>query len=246
MIPVYVCEDNPVQLEMIREIIEKLIFIEDYHMEIQCAAIHPEQLLNHLTPGIPTGIYFLDIDLNGKMNGLQLAEKIRQYDPYGFLIFITAYYELWKLTFEYKVSAFDFINKNQRETLGMNIASSLHAAWQQYSRLHASAKKTVPLRVNGKILYQDIQELLYMESASSHRIILHGMKQMIHTSGDLNAFEKILPEYFFRCHRSCIINLKQVSVFDEQNNSVSFPDQTQCPVAFRKRRLLKESLASLR
>ena len=112
MIPVYVCEDNPVQLKMIREIIEKLIFIEDYHMEIQCAAIHPEQLLNHLTPGIPTGIYFLDIDLNGKMNGLQLAEKIRQYDPYGFLIFITAYYELWKLTFEYKVSAFDFINKN--------------------------------------------------------------------------------------------------------------------------------------
>lgn len=155
-------------------------------------------------------------------------------------------YELWKLTFEYKVSALDFINKNERETLGMNIASSLRAVWEQYSRLHTSVKKTVALRVNGKILYQDIEELLYMESASSHRIILHGMKQMVHILGDLSAFEKILPEYFFRCHRSCIINLKQVLFFNEQNNFVSFPDQTRCPVAFRKRRLLKEALVSLR
>ena len=88
-------------------------------------------------------------------------------------------YELWKLTFEYKVSALDFINKNERETLGMNIASSLRAVWEQYSRLHTSVKKTVALRVNGKILYQDIEELLYMESASSHRIILNGMKQIV-------------------------------------------------------------------
>lgn len=46
------------------------------------------------------------------MNGFELAQEIRKFDPRGFIIFITTHAELSYMTFTYKVEALDYIIKD--------------------------------------------------------------------------------------------------------------------------------------
>lgn len=48
MIPIYLCEDNTLQLDLLKSMIEKYIFIQAYDMEIRQAVHTPHELLDLL------------------------------------------------------------------------------------------------------------------------------------------------------------------------------------------------------
>src|SRR4051794_9929355 len=107
---IYICEDNLSQLNDIKEIIENYILIEELDMEIILATQNPDELIQVLEDNPPSkAIYFLDIDLNHQLDGIQLAQHIRQVDDLGRIIFITTHAELAPVTFRYKVEALDYI-----------------------------------------------------------------------------------------------------------------------------------------
>ena len=57
-------------------------------------------------------LYFLDIDINGiERKGFEVAQFIRHRNPYAIIVFITSRSEFATLTYKYKVSALDFIDK---------------------------------------------------------------------------------------------------------------------------------------
>ena len=45
------------------------------------------------------------------MSGLELAVKLREYDPRGFIVFITAHDDMMFETFRYRLEALDYIVK---------------------------------------------------------------------------------------------------------------------------------------
>ena len=47
-IPIYLCEDNTLQLDLLKSMIEKYIFIQAYDMEIRQAVHTPHELLDLL------------------------------------------------------------------------------------------------------------------------------------------------------------------------------------------------------
>ena len=49
--------------------------------------------------------------------GLEIAKKIRETNPYAIIVFITTKSEFASITYRYKVSALDFIDKNLNEDL---------------------------------------------------------------------------------------------------------------------------------
>ncbi|MBA5760556.1 response regulator, partial [Escherichia coli] len=64
----------------------------------------PFELVSRMPRHQGMGLYFLDIDLGQPdMNGFELAQEIRKFDPRGFIIFITTHAELSYMTFTYKV-----------------------------------------------------------------------------------------------------------------------------------------------
>ena len=79
------------------------------------------------------GIYFLDIELGDdrKKEGIYLGEKIRQYDPDGYIIYITSHSELSMMVLRHKVAATDFIPKDETEHIKKNIADiePNHTRW---------------------------------------------------------------------------------------------------------------------
>lgn len=58
MIPIYLCEDNPLQLDLLKSMIEKYIFIQAYDMEIRQAVHTPHELLNLLPDQPENAVYF--------------------------------------------------------------------------------------------------------------------------------------------------------------------------------------------
>lgn len=243
MIPIYICEDNIEHLKAIQKTVENYILIQEYDMQITCISTTPKTILSHLNPSMPLSIYFLDIDLNSNIDGVELAQKIRQFDPIGYIIFITAHADKWRMTFEYKIAAFDFIPKLPAKNLAHRICECLKTAWERYSLLTPSVKKTLPLIINGRRIYHDIDNLLFFEvSKDSHRIIIYTEDSCFSCSGTLSSLEGLLPEYFFRCHRGFIANLHKVSYFDEKQNRLYFSNQIFCPVSVRQKSRLKASL----
>ena len=63
-------------------------------------------------------LYFLDIDINGiEKKGFEVAQFIRHRNPYAIIVFITSRSEFATLTYKYKVSALDFIDKDINDRL---------------------------------------------------------------------------------------------------------------------------------
>ena len=81
MIPVYICDDELPIRKSLEQIVRNQILILDSDMGPVRALEDPEELLEVQKQDSVPAIYFLDIDFPGKMSGLELAQKLRQYDP---------------------------------------------------------------------------------------------------------------------------------------------------------------------
>lgn len=112
MLKVYICEDNKDHRENFKRIIDNILVIENYDMKLELATANPKDILDNIKESDGASVYFLDVDLKSDINGIQLAEKIREYDPSGFIIFITTHAEMSYLTFMYKIEAMDYIIKD--------------------------------------------------------------------------------------------------------------------------------------
>ena len=66
--------------------------------------------------------------IRSDINGIKLGSEIRKYDPIGNIIFVTSHSELTYLTFVYKVSAMDFIFKDDPNQLKTRIIDCIETA----------------------------------------------------------------------------------------------------------------------
>ena len=117
MIPVYICDDELPVRNNLEQIVGNQILILDSDMGPVRALEDPEELLKLQKQDSVPAIYFLDIDFPGKMSGLELAQKLRQYDPRGFIVFITAHSDLAFETFRLRLEALDYIVKGNRAAM---------------------------------------------------------------------------------------------------------------------------------
>ena len=127
MIPVYICDDELPIRKNLEQIVGNQILILDSDMGPVRALEDPEELLVLQRQDSVPAIYFLDIDFPGKMSGLELAQKLRQYDPRGFIVFITAHNDLAFETFRLRLEALDYIVKGDGNRCESQHLSGLRA-----------------------------------------------------------------------------------------------------------------------
>lgn len=234
MLPIYICEDNPEQLALLTEIIEKAILIEELDMQVVCRADTPQELLCHLSAHSNPALYFLDVHLNGEIQGFQLAQRIREYDPRGFIVFITTYSELSLLAFEYQVEAMDYIVKDSVKNMPERIKSCMLKAAHLYTSSTGFIHRPVRIKVGGKYIFLSPEDIYSIETfGEPHRIRVYeksGYSDFFYTLSDIMTD---LPECFYKCHKSCIVNLNHVKEISMQNRAVIMTNGRQCPVSNR-------------
>lgn len=234
MLNIFVCEDNAEQRKSIVKNIENTVLIEELDMCFVLDTANPYELLESVKASANTGIYFLDIDLQCDMNGMKLAQQIRLFDPRGFIIFITSHSELSYMTFQYRVESMDFVLKDNPTEAKVKIRECLLNALERYTCQANKIQKTYTIEIGDRKISVDYNDIFFFETSDNiHKIILHAKERQIEFSGTMKDLENILDENFVRCHRSFLVNRKNIQEVDTKNRILCFKNGETCLISTR-------------
>lgn len=103
------CDDNPLQLELLRDVLSDFAADSGWESNLNVEAFpSAEALLERVRTGPSFDVYILDIIMPG-LNGMQLASELRAMNDEGIIIFLTASMDY--AVSSYDVSAFNYILK---------------------------------------------------------------------------------------------------------------------------------------
>lgn len=231
MYDILICEDDRIQLNQITKIIKNQIMIEDFPMRVSLTTKSPEEVLLHLADNQDANfIYFLDIDLESSVNGIELAEKIRKTDSLGRIIFITAHEEMAPLTFKYKVEALDFISKSKSKSdISMDVNTVLSTILTRDS-LNMEKRERLSISLGSSKKFFEKDAVLFFETTGKpHRLYLHTKTGRLEFYGKLKEMENF-GNQFLRVHKACVVNMDNILEIDEKRRLLIMPNQLTCPI----------------
>ncbi len=234
MLKIYICEDDKKQLAQITKAVENTIMIEELDMKVELSTTDPFEIIRRIENESGIGIYFLDVRLNSEIDGIELASRIRDYDPRGFIVFVTTHPELSYLTFKYKVEALDYVVKGENENLEYNIRSCILNAYSKFLSNRKEIKKFFYAKFGQKIIHIPYEEIIYFETSSTpHKVIVHTINRRVEFYGHVGHIIKELDDRFYQCHKSSIINKEHITMVDKKNREVHLTGDHMCMASVR-------------
>lgn len=232
-VKVIICEDNNRQRQFLHSQITNYATFHEPSIEIVLSASDPEEVLTYTTKH-RADCYFLDIELNNELDGLDLATEIRKRDPLASIIFVTTYADKLKLTFTYKVAALDFIVKDEPKKLSKQVIAALKAAFAKYKQLGSTTEDHIfQIKIGERIKNILLEDIYFFETATQiHKVELHEKHGYYEFYSKLKELEN-LDDRFYRCHKSFIINLQHVQEINIKKRTVKMPDNSIIPVSYR-------------
>lgn len=241
MLKVYVCEDIKVQRERMKSVIENIILMEDMDMEVVMVSSNPYDILETARNTEEVGIYFLDIDLQADINGLELAKEIRKYDPRGFIVFVTTHSEMSYMTFIYKLEAMDFILKDaQAEEVSKRVYECMLKANERFGSNNNRVQDVFTVKANDRKYSVEYDEIMFFETSTNvHKIILHCKNRVMEFYGKIKELESELDDRFYRCHRSFLVNKNNIREIDYEEKVIHMINGEECYMSSRLMKGLK-------
>lgn len=237
MLKIYLCEDDEKHRAVFQKFIEEVIMIEDFDMAVELALEKPKELLEAISKRSESSIYFLDVNLNADISGLQLASEIRKTDPRGYIVFISSHAEMSSLTFQYKVEALDYIIKDKY----VNIKNRIHECLININEKHYNRtgpqKKDFVVKSQRKLISEAFENILFFEvSDNVHRVIMNSYDRSVEFYATIKEVQNNLDNRFYRCNSNCIVNKDHISEVDIKNKIILLKNGMKC---YPSNRLLK-------
>lgn len=243
---IFILEDDIFQQQKLERIIVQQATEQQIPYQKIYATARPEHLLQHIDNAVDHQIYFLDLEIKRfERKGFEVAQSIREKDPYGTIVFVTTHSEMAPVTFAYKVSALDFIDKTLPEELfQQKVLECLQIAQSHCAKpLAQDAFNFENKNTSFQIPFADI---LYFETSDiSHKIRLITKNRMLEFYADLAEIEKI-DDRLLRCHRAFVINLANVEAINKVDKTAIFSNGDECLVSRRALKKVTEELTRVK
>lgn len=214
MIKIVICDDDDFTVKFISELLAKAVNASKVSAKIVCKASSGTDILHFLQKTSDSFLYFLDFDFGKKeLNGIDLVKKIYQYDPAGKIVFVTSHGEKGIPILQSGIQAFGFIEKNpNQQIMTAACVKYLKMADSRCISISESPMLELPIGIDETISLP-LSDILYVDSVKiiAHSICYHTFDGSEITIRDTmeHALE-LLGSGFIRCHRSVIVNKKQV------------------------------------
>jgi len=147
-------------------------------------------------------IIFLDIEMK-RQDGMQTAQKIREFDKEVIIIFITnmAQYAISG----YSVGALSFLLKPVPYfAFSQELSKSI-------DRLKNRQQKSILISSDKGVIKINSAEIMFIESFG-HELVIHTIKETFSKRGTIKRMEEELSDLsFYRCNNGYIVNLSYVS-----------------------------------
>lgn len=173
-------------------------------------------------------LVLLDIDMP-QMSGKECARKLRTYNKYFKLIFVTSYKDEVYTSFEYDISSFipKTMMNERMESEFLRI----------YEQLQIEREKWLPFEIktdndeNSEVKLP-VSDIMYFECVN-RKIYLHTLKRVYSLRGI--GFEKLKENMslfnFVEIHRLCIVNLS--CIFSVKDNELEMDNNEKLPISRR-------------
>lgn len=106
-----VVEDDKEAQKAIKEILRKVAIQKDNSIEIRYYSKYNKELENVIEDNSMRKVYIMDIELEGKTSGIEIAKKIREKDWESEIIFLTSHDKMFETVYRSIYEVFDFIEK---------------------------------------------------------------------------------------------------------------------------------------
>ena len=197
-----VVEDERDAQEKIKKLLRKISVQTQIDLEIEYFKNYDEKLQKEIDNTLYPKIYIMDIELDGEVSGMEVAEKIRDNDWDSEIIFVTTHDKFFDKVHRQILEVFDFIEKFQ----------------DMENRLEKDIKLILSKKADKKLLkikgnHADVEiymrNILYILRDKEER------KSIIYTDTDdvtfkvSNSLIDLLDRLDSRCvqtHKSCIAN----------------------------------------
>lgn len=192
-----IVEDNPQENSYLKELVKEYCTNNKIDPEI---TTYPSAEDFFATWPMELDVLFLDIMLE-EMNGIQIAERIRQSNERVIIIFTTSNPQFSLAG--YAVDALDYIIKPvSKEILFRSLDKAIH-------RLRASYHDFFTINNNDGYFVINTMDIYYIEMLN-RKLIIHTKSGPINCLRSLQYMEEQLPDTFFRCHSAFLVNLHAV------------------------------------
>ncbi|PEE64575.1 DNA-binding response regulator [Bacillus thuringiensis] len=238
MLKIFVCEDNIYQRNEIEQVINDYLMMMDYDAKFEFSTADPQLILSYINKeknaaSYFSGLYFLGVDLNTEMNGIQLGAEIRDRDPSAKIVFITARAELAYLTFLYKVEAMDYILKGNQVNLKSKIIDCIDVSMSRHLSLHNFEQEHILIKSGASDIKICVDDIMFFESSTTpHKVVVHLKNRTLEFYGKVKDIEK-MNNNFIRCHKSFVVNKKNIKKIDRQKRIATLTDGNECFISTR-------------
>ena len=228
MINIAICDDNQLFLNSLADTVSHLVKSEHNIFKFTKA----KDLLNRIEDysGESIDIVITDIEMP-ELNGVNMAKELKNAQPRIQFIFVTNYTEYIQEVFT--VNPVYYILKPVDEN---KLSEALEKA---ISQLSESDKRCFNVTTKNKIVRIRLDDIKYVESYS-RKIIVHEIRRNTELLMKLDDFEKELPPYFLRIHKSYSVNMNMIRSIN--NNRIELFSGEVLPVAKAKYPEIKKNI----
>ncbi|EJO5347422.1 response regulator transcription factor [Clostridium botulinum] len=195
-----ICQNDVVQRNSLKNNLEKITKdteIKCEFLEFNCG----QDLLKNYTK---MNIIFLDISIE-KINGIDIAKKIREFDSVVEIIFITSLIDYIHQAYEVRAYRY-LLTPVSYETIKYVTLKCLKSI---------EIETNLVIKYKGEIIILNIDDITYIE-VMQKMLTIHTKEKKYMVKMTLRKFEEKLSQHdFFRCHKSFLVNLNKVKEFKD-------------------------------
>lgn len=227
------CDDNPAIVNKLAKILEAIFINKNLPGKIVLVETNPNNILDFISNDDRIDVLLVDIDLKSNMNGIELVNKIRTTNKAMYVIFTTAHLEYGILA--YKCKTFDFLPKpitseRLQETI-LRIFEDVYDSPKNFIQI--DNKKTFITENSVFYIKKDGMKLIFKSKSRDYKVY-----------SSFSRLSSSLSSNFFRCHKSYIINLNNITDIQPKNNLITFNNNPniQCYIGPKYKESLMEVL----
>ena len=244
MLPIIIVEDNDSLREQMGEAIKDYAIIEGFDLGLTLVTADPYECIDYIEkhPDM-MGLYFLDVNLENEMDGIELGKYIKKLDPNGRIVMVTRDETLAYFTFMYKLEVLDYIVKNSIEEVITKVRKCVKIAYERYMAIDTTKRRRLDVKIGSQIRSIPMEEICFIETSDQeHRLVLHTLNSRLEFRGCMKECATNNPG-LLRTHRAYLVNMDNAMMFDEERRRLQMANGEYCYVTMRKKKMVKSMLS---
>ena len=201
-------EDEKETQLTIKNLLRKMDFLKDEEIKVEYFTKYTNALKEVILDKEERKIYILDIELDSKVSGIDIARFIRDNDWESEIIFITNHDKMFETAYRSVYEVFDFIEKFH--DLEPKLKKDLKAIFKK--NFDNKMFKFESRNLNLQIFYRSIT-YLYRDT-EERKLIINTDKTSYAIYMNVQDSLKYLDNRFLMVHRACVVNMDCVEEFN--------------------------------